>query len=199
MDIAEATVWGIIIALVAIPLFYYFWRRWDRPTRAAKEEMERRVRERETREAFLAEEAKAREAERQQAMVQLRQRKKIEAMAPTKAAMDFALSSLDKGPSGTAEQATQSSEVVERSEEEVALLEQIPESIAVPDIAADESVSEILADEGPVALKVGITLPELGNSEGDSVKESSANQAEEVKPKAATQPLSEEFDWPEWD
>ena len=194
MNLAEATLWGIIVAVVAIPLFYYFWRRWDRPTRAAKEEMERRLRERETREAFQKEEAKAREAERQQALVQLQQRKRIDAMAPTKAAMEFALSSLDKNPLGSVDdEGTSPSDG--RSAEEIALLERIPESVQVPDIAPDESVADILVDEGPVALKVGVSLPD----EVVSKKKAPFGGGEEVKPEATTQPLTEEFEWPEWD
>jgi hypothetical protein len=70
---------------------------------------------------------------------------------------------------------------VQRSEEEIALLEQIPQSVEVPDIEADESVSEILEDEGPVTLKVSISLPE------------------EVKPKAASEEIDDYIEWPEWE
>ncbi len=191
------TMWGIVASLVAIPLCYYFWKKWDRPTRAARAEQERRLEERATREAFLKEEAKAREHERQQALVQLEERKKVDAMAPSKAAMDFALSSLDKSPNGVASISNSTSErpSSERSEEEIALLEQIPETVSVPDIQPDESVHEILEDSGPVPLKVGITLP------GEVVPKPtiSPHIAEEVKPTITPQPTTEEVEWPEWD
>ena len=74
-----------------------------------------------------------------------------------------------------------SSSVVQRSEEEISLLESIPETMEVPDIEGDESVTEIIEDEGPVSLKVGIEIPE-------EVKK-------EVKPVA----IEEDFEWPEWE
>ena len=175
MELSEATMWAVIAALVAIPLCYYFWRRWDRPSPAAKAEQERRLKERDTREAFQREEAKARENERQQALVQLQERKKISAIAPSSEAVSFALSNLDA--TGTSNKGV----VASRSEEEVALLEQIPETVAVPDIEPDESVAEILQDEGPVSLKVGITLPEEVKSKGEPVC------------------LDADFEWPEWE
>ena len=185
MQLNEATVWAILCALVAIPLCYYFWRRWDRPTRDAKAEQERRLKERETREAFAREEVKARDHEHQQAMAQLQERKKIEAMSPSSAAMSYALSSLEgsKPSEGevTSEGPIRGVNEVQRSEEEVALLEQIPQSVEVPDIEDDESVSDILEDEGPVTLKVSISLPE------------------EVKPKATSEEIGDYIEWPEWE
>ncbi|MBT4059258.1 MAG: hypothetical protein HOE69_03005 [Euryarchaeota archaeon] len=183
MELAEATMWAIVVALIAIPLLYYFWRRWDRPSRAAKAEQDRRLQERETREVFQKEEAKVREHERQQALVQLQERKKVDALSPSKAAMDFALSSLDnkQGASITQAENGESVDEVTRSQEEIDLLEQIPESIEVPDIEPDESVSDILEDEGPISLKVGIALPE------------------EVKTEVEPESIEEEIEWPEWD
>lgn len=185
MQLNEMTMWAIVSALVAIPLCYHFWRRWDRPTREAKAEQERRLHERETREAFAREETKVREHERQQAMIQLQEKKKIEAMAPSSAAMSFALSSLEGSKSTeegiTSEGPLGGADEIQRSEEEIALLEKIPDSVEVPDIEADESVSDILEDEGPVSLKVSITLPE------------------EVKPKANSEEISDYIEWPEWE
>ncbi len=172
--------WAVIAALVAIPLCYYFWRRWDRPSPAAKAEQERRLKERETREAFQREEAKAREHERQQAIVQLQERKKSSTIAPSSEAVSFALSNLDA--TGTSNNGVVASvPEIERSEEEVALLEQIPETVAVPDIEPDESVRDILEEEGPISLKVGIILPE------------------EVKSKSEPVWLDADFEWPEWE
>ena len=185
MQLNEMTMWAIVVALVAIPLCYYFWRRWDRPTREAKAEQERRLQERETREAFAREEAKVREHERQQALIQLQEKKKIEAMSPSSAAMSFALSSLEGSTSTegsiTSEGPLGGADEIQRSEEEIALLEKIPDSVEVPDIEADESASVILEDEGPVSLKVSISLPE------------------EVKPKANSEEISDYIEWPEWE
>ncbi len=185
MQLNEMTMWAIISALVAIPLCYHFWRRWDRPTREAKAEQERRLRERETREAFAREEAKVREHERQQAMVELQERKKIEAMAPSSAAMSYALSSLEGSNSPddgiTSEGPLGGVDAVQRSEEEIALLEKIPDTVVVPDIESDELDSKIHEDEGPVMLKVAISLPE------------------EVKPKVNHEKISDDIEWPEWE
>lgn len=52
------------IAFVLIPIAYFFWRRWDKPSQAAVDEMKRRKDEREVREMFVEAEAQAREAER---------------------------------------------------------------------------------------------------------------------------------------
>ena len=184
MQLSEATGWAVLAALVAIPLCYYFWKRWDRPTRAAKREQGRRLEEREVRLIFLKEEVKAREAEKGQALVSLEQRKKHHAMPPSTETLSMALSSIDDEPMGEGKVPGVSSEAVAkaRSAAEVAELESIPDSIAVPDIEPDESVPELVEGVGPIALKVTIDLPE------------------EVKTKQAeTKDIEEEFDWPEWE
>jgi hypothetical protein len=184
MQLSEATGWAVLAALVAIPLCYYFWKRWDRPTRAAKREQERRLEEREVRLIFLKEEAKAREAERGQALVSLEERKKHESMPPSTETLSMALSSIDGEPMVEGGVPGVSSEVVAeaRSAAEIAELESIPDSIAVPDIEPDESVPDLVEGVGPIALKITIDLPE------------------EVKTKQAeTKDIEEEFDWPEWE
>ncbi|MDP7312999.1 MAG: hypothetical protein QF831_06135 [Candidatus Thalassarchaeaceae archaeon] len=180
MELSEVTMWAVVAALVAIPLCYYFWRRWDRPSVEAKAEQEFRLKERETREIFQREEAKAREHERQQALVQLRERKKSSVVAPSSVAVSFALSNLDAAETSN-NVVVASIPEIERSEEEIALLEQIPETIAVPDIEPDEYVADILEDEGPVSLKVGIMIPEEVKSESEPVS------------------LDADFEWPEWE
>ena len=180
MELSEATKWGIVVALVAIPFCYYYWRRWDRPSKQAREEQERRLKERETREVFQREEVKLREHERQQALVELQYRKTKSAMAPSSEVMSSAFTNIDSSASIPIVSNTSSS-VVQRSEEEISLLESIPETMEVPDIEGDESVTEIIEDEGPVSLKVGIEIPE-------EVKK-------EVKPVA----IEEDFEWPEWE
>ena len=43
---------GAWVSLILVPFFHYYWRRWDRPSDAAKEEMERRKKELEVKRAF---------------------------------------------------------------------------------------------------------------------------------------------------
>ncbi|MDP6325606.1 MAG: hypothetical protein QGI36_00745 [Candidatus Thalassarchaeaceae archaeon] len=179
MELSVLTLLGVILALVAIPLCYYFWRRWDRPSAAAKAEQDRRLKEREIREVFQREEAKAREHERQQSLVQLRERKRNNSVAPSSEAVSFALSNLDSIGASNNEVVVVAG--AERSEEEILLLEQIPETVAVPDIEPVESVPDIIEDEGPVSLQVGIMIPE------------------EVKLEKGPVSLEDDFEWPEWE
>ena len=55
--------WSIVIGLLSLPFLYSFWRSWDRPSRAALEEQDRRIEERDTRDAFIREDTKLREQE----------------------------------------------------------------------------------------------------------------------------------------
>ncbi len=180
MELAEATMWVVVVSAVLIPLSYYFWRRWDRPSRAARAEQERRLQEKEVYEAFLKEEEKARDFERVQALKALEEKKRQDALPPSGESLSTALSSIVDEPNQ--ESPVGSNEVV-RTAEEVAELESIPESVEVPDIEPDETAQEVLEDTGPIPLKVGITLPEgMGaTSTHDSVN------------------ITEEVEWPEWD
>ena len=72
---------GALVALVSIPICWKFWKGWDRPSKAAKQEMQRRIRERDIRETFLREDAKVREMERIEAQREL-SRKKAQAPLP---------------------------------------------------------------------------------------------------------------------
>jgi hypothetical protein len=217
MQMAEATGWAVLAALVAIPLCYYFWKRWDRPTSAAKREQERRLEEREVRLIFLKEEAKSREAERGQSLVSLEQRKKHDAMPPSTETLSMALSSIDDKPIPAGEGGSEgsgipgvTSEVVAeaRSAAEIAELESIPDSIEVPYIEPDESVPDILEDEGPIVLKVTIDLPEEVKAQqsaevqkSDETRQAAKSEkSDEVKPThAETKDVDEEVDWPEWE
>jgi hypothetical protein len=68
------------VTFVLMPICWKFWRGWDRPSRAAKTEMARRKHERDIRDAFIIEDAKAREQEHIAAEMALSRRK---AQAPT--------------------------------------------------------------------------------------------------------------------
>ena len=72
---------GAFVALILIPICWKFWKGWDRPSRAAKKEMQRRIQERDIREKFHLEDAKVREQERLEAQRELA-RKKTKAAAP---------------------------------------------------------------------------------------------------------------------
>jgi hypothetical protein len=69
--IAVATV----ITLALIPIAWYYWKIWDRPSRAAKEEMARRKHEAEVREMFQREELKLRAEEAKQAKLAMMRKK----------------------------------------------------------------------------------------------------------------------------
>ncbi len=70
-----------VIALVLIPICWYFWKKFDLPSPLARLEMSRRRRERDVREAFQREEAKLLEIQRVEAQMEL-SRKKAQAPAP---------------------------------------------------------------------------------------------------------------------
>ena len=72
---------GAFVAFVLIPICWRFWRRWDRPSKAAVSEMLRRIRERDVREAFIREDAKLREQQHLEAERELSMRK-AQAPAP---------------------------------------------------------------------------------------------------------------------
>jgi hypothetical protein len=219
MLMSEVTAWAVLAALVALPLCYYFWKRWDRPSRAAKREQDRRLKEREVRQIFLKEEAKMREAERGQALVSIEERKKSDAMPPSTETLTMAISSLDgepipganSGSSSTAQGGSGipgiSSELVAeaRSAAEIAELESIPDSIEVPDIEPDESVPDILEDTGPIALKVSIELPDeitRPTSEIPAAKDGGPEESNTQSQTGKFEPSAycdEDIDWPEWE
>jgi hypothetical protein len=67
---------GAWVSLILAPVFHYYWRRWDRPSKAAQQEMERRKHELEVRRAFEIEDLKLRAEEAAQAKMQIEQRKR---------------------------------------------------------------------------------------------------------------------------
>ena len=68
---------GAWVSLILVPFFHYYWRRWDRPSEAAKEEMERRKKELEVKRAFELEDMKLRAEEAKQAKLEIEQRKRV--------------------------------------------------------------------------------------------------------------------------
>ena len=58
---------GAWLSLILVPVFHYYWKRWDRPSKAAQEEMARRKHELEVKRAFELEDMKLRAEEAAQA------------------------------------------------------------------------------------------------------------------------------------
>ena len=100
-------------AFVLIPICWKFWKGWDRPSRAAKTEMSRRKRERDLRDAFMLEDAKAREHERLQAERELARRRGQPPPTLEKGVLTSAFGSLDSTESTD----STGTEVLEESEE----------------------------------------------------------------------------------
>ena len=170
--------WSIVIGLLSLPFLYSFWRSWDRPSRAALEEQDRRLEERDTRDAFIHEETKLREQEHLMALAAVRERRSFAYDTPTKEGIKDVLSVL-------------AGEKVRKTEhdltiEQIAELETIPESVPVPDIEVDESPEDELSkDVRATPVPLGIELPPGG---------AGAHQEQ----KGSSWTADAEFDWPEW-
>ena len=169
--------WAILIGLISLPFLYAFWRSWDRPSRAALEEQDRRIEERDTRDAFIREETKLREQEHLMALAAVRERRTFAYDAPTKEGIKDVFSVL-------------AGEKVRRTEheltiEQIAELETIPESVSVPDIAASPE-DELSKDVRVTPVPLGIELPPgVAGAQRERKESSWAADAE--------------FDWPEWE
>lgn len=164
-----------LICLILVPIFYYFWRFWDRPSFAAKKEMERRKKEHDIRFAFEMEEMKLREEEARQAAleIQMRRRKGPEPVATS--TVDAAFSQLGI-----------SSELptnVGNEGQEITSIE-MPEDANLPQIEAMlESLPEveeefILPELGPIAVEMPKELPPVV----EEVKSLAVEPAPELDP-----------------
>ena len=67
---------GSWLSLILVPVFHYYWKRWDRPSKAALDEMARRKHELEVKRAFELEDMKLRAEEAVQAKLEMEQRKR---------------------------------------------------------------------------------------------------------------------------
>tara|TARA_B100000614_G_C14469415_1_gene461873 strand:+ start:462 stop:983 length:522 start_codon:yes stop_codon:yes gene_type:complete len=67
---------GAWLSLILVPVFHYYWKRWDRPSKAAQEEMARRKHELQVKRAFELEDMKLRAEEAAQAKLEMEQRKR---------------------------------------------------------------------------------------------------------------------------
>ena len=67
---------GAWLSLILVPVLHYYWKRWDRPSKAALDEMARRKHELEVKRAFELEDMKLRAEEANQAKLEMEQRKR---------------------------------------------------------------------------------------------------------------------------
>ncbi len=141
---------GVFVAFVLIPICWRFWRRWDRPSKAAVTEMLRRIRERDIREAFIREDAKLREQQRLEAERELSIRKAQAPPPMEKTALSSAFGSLGSVDStGT--------EVLENnpqpsSESIVTPVENVDQLVDSLDI--DDILEDVIPEAAPVAVQI---------------------------------------------
>ncbi len=149
-----------LIAFVLIPICWRFWRRWDRPSKAAVSEMLRRIRERDIREAFIREDAKHREQQRLEAERELSLRK---AQAPPPMDKTTLVSAF--GNLGTVD--STGTEVLENSPQ------QSTENIVVPvenvdDLVDSLDIEDIAEDVIPEAAPVAVQIHQETNTDEGS-------------------------------
>tara|TARA_B100001996_G_scaffold241166_1_gene186484 strand:- start:789 stop:1313 length:525 start_codon:yes stop_codon:yes gene_type:complete len=151
-----------VVALVMIPICWRFWKGWDRPSLASIREMKRRITERDTREAFIREEAKVREHERLEAAQELA-RKKAQAPLPVEKERLFSafgsLGAIDSTNTEVLENSPQ--EVVKKISIPVSNVDSLVDSLDIEDI--DDTV---IPEASPVAIQL------RGNAESRATKES---------------------------
>ena len=149
---------GALVAFVLIPICWKFWKGWDRPSRAAKIEMKRRIRERDIRDEFIREDAKAREQQRLEAQRELSLRK---AQAPPPipvSALSGAFGSLGESPSETSTTDNTGTAVLEESvgtRQDFNVDSDIDLSKLVDSLDTDEIADDaVIPDAAPVAVQL---------------------------------------------
>ncbi len=145
--------WIVIVAITAfvlIPICWKFWRGWDRPSLAAVTEMKRRIRERDMREAFIAEDAKIREQQRLEAERELAIRKAQAPPPVEKSALSTAFASIGSIDStGT--------EVLENSpvQDTASIVEPVENVDALVDSLDTVGIDEdVIPESAPVAVQL---------------------------------------------
>jgi|TARA_B100001540_G_C15669021_1_gene579242 hypothetical protein len=141
---------GAFVAFVLIPICWRFWRRWDRPSKAAVSEMLRRIRERDIREAFIREDAKLREQQRLEAERELSMRK-AQAPAPVeKSTLASAFGNLGAVDStGTAVLESSPTPPPQTLVAPVENVDQLVDSLEIDDILED-----VIPEAAPVAVQI---------------------------------------------
>ena len=175
-----------LISLILVPLFYYFWRFWDRPSVAAKEEMERRKKEYEVRLAFEMEEMKLREEEARQATleIQMRRRKGPEPVASSTVAAAFGQLGISTTLSTSA--GDTDSGITNQPEESLPI--EMPEDANLPQIEAMlDSLPEVEEEFTPPELgPIVIKMPKESLPVVEEVKSLAVEPAPELDPWGGT-------------
>ena len=149
---------GAFVAFVLIPICWKFWKGWDRPSRAAKIEMKRRIRERDIRDHFIREDAKAREQQRLEAQRELSLRK-VQAPPPIPvSALSGAFGSLGESPSETSTTDNTGTAVLEESvgtRQDFNVDSDVDLSKLVDSLDTDEIADDaVIPDAAPVAVQL---------------------------------------------
>lgn len=151
---------GAWVSLILVPFFHYYWRRWDRPSEAAKEEMERRKKELEVKRAFELEDMKLRAEEAKQAKMEIEQRKRVMPKSVDSAVLEDAWNQLGM----------ESNDEVNTEEPQNIDLPRIQEMLeSLPEV--DEEF--VTPDSGPVMVELPKTEP---------IDEEPESTEEEVEP-----------------
>ncbi|RCH72885.1 MAG: hypothetical protein DBX05_06355 [Candidatus Poseidoniales archaeon] len=171
-----------LISLILVPILYYFWRLWDRPSAAAKEEMDRRKKEHDVRFAFEMEEMKLREEEARQAAleIQLRRRKGPEPIATSTVSAAFG----QLGVNTELPQPMSVSDAHMATEPEENLPIEMPDDADIPQIEAMlESLPEVENEFIPPELgPIAIEIPKDSLSVAEEVKSLAVEPAPELDP-----------------
>ncbi|HJM66640.1 MAG TPA: hypothetical protein QF555_03760 [Candidatus Thalassarchaeaceae archaeon] len=150
---------GAWVSLILVPIFHYYWRRWDRPSKAAQEEMDRRKQELEVRRAFEIEDMKLRAEEAKQAKMELEQRKRVVPVSIDSEVLDDAFGQL--GMESNSEPIIQ-----EPLDVDIPRIQEMLESL--PDVEEEF----VTPDSGPIHVE----LPKT--TQIDEEPESSENEVE---------------------
>ena len=212
-----------IVTLALIPIIWYYWKIWDRPSRAAERERSRRRRETEMREMFQREELKLRTEEAKQAKLAMMRRK---AQAPETvpnevlraAFRDLSAEPLDPAKGGVMARSGSDSGGVSGSDggevevgsevADIAMTDEL-EAVDVPriremlDDLPDVDFDEEEVHDGPIAVRLNgrpgagaATRGSLGSSGGS---ESDAGNGAEASPDDAPPPAPDLSPWHDTD
>jgi len=218
--IAVATV----ITLALIPIAWYYWKIWDRPSRAAKEEMARRKHEAEVREMFQREELKLRAEEAKQAKLAMMRKKAAAPNAVPKNVLNAAFGDLADMPMDPEKSAVAShsgnSEMVggqggksgdghgerevRETVDDAAMTEEltavdVPRIHAMLDDLPDVEFDEESIHEGPIAVQLlNQPVPELTLSNDSSEEKKDSTKAKTSGNSTIPSAPSDEWDIGDW-
>tara|TARA_Y100001968_G_C19435164_1_gene759227 strand:+ start:252 stop:776 length:525 start_codon:yes stop_codon:yes gene_type:complete len=137
---------GAWLSLILVPVFHYYWKRWDRPSKAAQEEMARRKHELEVKRAFELEDMKLRAEEAAQAKMELAQRKRTAPPPVDSEVLQDAWSQLGVQP-------MEEKEVTEPDEVDIPKIKEMLETL--PEVEEEF----VTPDSGPVLVELPKNTP----------------------------------------